>query len=529
MISNRIVIKLQSSGFILPGVLSAILAFLILAGAVLTVIQSNLGIVSRNAQSQQAFNIAEAGINYYLWHMSHAPTDFKDGQSTPTTPDPTLGFGPYVHDYIDDNSINTGTYTLWIKPDGPGSTIATVRSIGQVKGTNVKRTVEARLGAASFASYALVSDTAFWFGNTEAANGPVHSNQGIRMDGASNGDVTSSNATYVPPVSLGGDGTSKPGVWCSSGVLTPVNCNTRSKSDWRYPVPSVDFNQISSSLCNIKKIAFAADTATASLANQSNACSQVPTTRTPAYLPQRSTTGSYNIARGYLIELNSNGTYNLFNVNAENDQATAYTTALTLTAVATNITPVASGVIFAEDNVWVRTNPTYSGRLTIGAGRLASATNAANIVIADDVIYGTKNGSDAIGLVAENSVVLAPYAIPQTGSFNFELNAGIIAQTGSVSYPSTYRTSTSRCTRGWVAANQNFNFYGSIATRQTWTWTWQRGSPCGDSVNSGSYYISGVLNNATQYDYNLLYAPPPNFPITSGYTILSWREVLTAP
>lgn len=521
----------NEDAIILPGVLSAILAFIILSGAVLTVIQSNLGIVSRNIQSQQAFNIAEAGANYYLWHLSHSPSDFKDGQTTPTTPDPSLGYGPYVHTYTDDNSKQPGTYTLWIKPDGPGSTIVTVRSIGQVSNTNVIRTVETRIGAASFASFGLVSDSAFWFGETESANGPVHSNLGVRMDGASSGDVTSANSTYVVPFGLGGDGsTSKPGVWCDTSITTPVNCNTRSKSDWRYPTPLVDFNQISGSLCTIKKLAFAADPATSALASQANACSQVPTTRTNAYLPQRSAAGTYNIATGYLIELNPNGTYNLFNVNAENDQAADYGSALTKTSVANNISPPASGVIFAEDNVWVRSNPTYSGRLTIGAGRLASATVAANIEIADDLLYGNKNGSDALGLIAEDSIEIAPYAPPATGSFNFEVNGAMISQTGKIQYPRNYRTNSTKCTNGWVNSNQKFIFYGAIATRGVWTWTHAVGANCGDSVNSGTDgYISGVYHNDTQYDYNLMYAPPPSFPITSGYNILSWREVLTKP
>ena len=71
--------------------------------------------------------------------LSHNGADFKDGKTTPATPDANLGYGPYVHDYINDNGVKTGTYTLWIKPDGNGSTIATVRSIGQVTGTNIKR------------------------------------------------------------------------------------------------------------------------------------------------------------------------------------------------------------------------------------------------------------------------------------------------------------------------------------------------------------------------------------------------------
>jgi hypothetical protein len=519
--------KSSEDGFLMPAVVSVIIAAAIISTAVLTVIMNNFFVVGNNMKSQQAFNIAEAGINYYLWHLSHNSTDYKDGKTTPATPDATLGYGPYVHNYVDDNAKTTGTYTLWIKPQGGGSTIVDIRAIGKVSGTNISRTVQAQIGASSFASYSLAADSALWFGNTESSSGPVHSNVGIRMDGASDSDITSANATYVPPGSLGGDGSSHPGVWCSATVTTPINCSTRSKTDWRYPVTSVDFNQVSSSLCTMKKVAFANDSATSALATQSNACSQVPSTRTAAYLPQRAST--FSVSKGYLVQLNTNGTYDLYNVNGESDKLTPYTSALTLTSVATNIAMPSSGVIYAEDNVWVRTNPTFHGRVTIAAGRLATSNNA-NIVIADDLLYSVKNGQDAIGLVAEQDILVAPYAPPSSGNFTFEIDAATLAQSGSVTYPDVYRTDTSRCTRGWTGANQKFVYYGSVATRQTWTWTWQRGSSCGDNASAGSgVYISGIYNNATTYDNYMLYAPPPSYPITGGYNILSWREVLTKP
>lgn len=523
-------IRARQDGFVMPTLLSMLIIFVLLMGIVTTVIESNFFTVNRNSESQQAFNIAEAGVNYYLWHLSHNPTDYKDGQSTPATPDPELGYGPYVHEYRDSNAVVRGTYTLWISPQGNGSSVVKVRSIGKDNKSGQLRTIEAQVGAPSFANYAVLSDTALWFGSSETATGPVHSNQGVRMDGPSTADVTSANTTYTPPASLGGNGTSKPGVWCSTTVVAPVNCNTRSKVDWRFPVPSIDFNQVTGNLCSMKKTAFLADPSTASLAGQSNACTRTPTNRTASYLPQRSSTGSYNLTRGYLIQLNQNGTYDLFNVNGENDRATSYTTALTLQSVATGIDVPESGVIFAEDNVWVRTNPVFQGRVTIGAGRLANSNNA-EIVIADDVVYSTKNGSDAIGLVAENSVTLAPYAPPQSGGFTFEVNAALIAEFGSVRYPGRYRTNSNACTRGWANSNQQFNFYGSVASRQSWTWTWLQGAgSCGDAVNvPGTGYVSGIQTNNTQYDYNLEYAPPPSFPTTSTYDILSWREVLTRP
>jgi type II secretory pathway pseudopilin PulG len=520
----------KQSGFVLPATLGIIIVLSIIGAATFTIIGSNLYSVNNNVKRQQAFNIAEAGINYYLWHLSHNPTDYKDGSTANMTQHPTLGYGPFKHDYYDNNNVKQGTYELYLKPQTNGSTVVKVRSIGRVAKSDAVRTIDALIGAPSFASYGLVSDSALWFGNTETASGPVHSNQGIRMDGNSTADVTSANNTYVPPTSLGGDGASHPGVWCKSTVTTPIDCNTRNKSDWQYPVPSVDFNNVSGNLCDIKKLAFQADPSTSALASGATACSQVPTTMTNAYLPQRSTSGSYSQSVGYLIQLNPNGTYDRFRVNSETDTNNTYSTALSTQASGTNIPIPTSGVIFAEDNVWVRSNPTFSGRVTIAAGRLRTSSKA-NVVVADDLVYGTKNGSDTIGLVAEDSVLIAPYAPPLNGAFTFEVNAAMIAQEGTVEFPSYYRSSTNRCTQGWVNNDQKFEFYGSVATRQRWTWTWLWSSACGDNVYSSGQnrYISGVLNNNTQYDYNLLYAPPPSFPITSNYNILSWREILTKP
>ena len=97
-------------------------------------------------------------------------------------------------------------------------------------------------------------------------------------------------------------------------------------------------------------------------------------------------------------------------------------------------------MIFVEDNVWVRTNPTFHGRVSIASGRLATAINSyTSMTIADDVLYSTKNGSDAIGLIAEKDILVAPYAPPSTGNFNFEIDAATLAQTGSVNLAAVLR------------------------------------------------------------------------------------------
>ena len=40
----------------------------------------------------EALGIAEAGLNYYRWHLAHDPDDLQDGVGSP---------GPYEHEYFD--------------------------------------------------------------------------------------------------------------------------------------------------------------------------------------------------------------------------------------------------------------------------------------------------------------------------------------------------------------------------------------------------------------------------------------------
>ncbi len=521
--------KRHENGFTLASVLGFIVLMSIVSMTLMVVIVNNMSVVTRNIASQKAFNLAEAGINYYLWHMAHNANDYKDGKTTPSTPDPQLGYGPYSHNYVDSAGIDQGTFVLWIKPKENGSTIVTVRSIGTSK-DGAKRTVEAQIGAASFASYGLLADVEFWFGADETANGPVFSNQGIHMDGPSTDTVMSANQSYVPRSQYGGNGTSKDGVWCSSAITTPVSCAARDKSNWLFPRPSIDFNQVISALCVMKKTAFANDNSTAAFATQSNACNLAPNARSAAYIPRYSS-NSFSNRKGYYIQLNSNNTYDLYKVNGEDDTQNNYTNALSRTVVQSGISLPSSGVIFVEDNVWVRTNPTFSGRVTIAAGRLGNDPNNADINIVGDIIYGTKNGSDSIGLIAENDVIVAPYAPPSSGAFTFEIDAATLAQSGSVTYPETYKVNSGRCTRGWVNNNQQFLYYGAVATRQYWTWNYTRTGSCGDAAydSASNRYVSGIKQTTTSYDYNLKYAPPPSYPVTSGYDILNWREVLTKP
>ena len=516
----------HSDGHVLTWVMGFLTAISIIMIATLSVLGLLLSDATRVSKKQLALNIADAGVNYYLWHMSHAGADFQDGNTggTPISTGEFTGFyGPYTHSYKNNDGEDVGQYTLYIKPKSIGSTVAIVRSVGEATGSSARRTVEAEIGAPSFASYGLVGDEAIWFGSTETANGPTHSNVGIRMDGVNNGNVSSANGTYVPPYSLGGDGGTHNGVWCNAGSNCASRNTTKNNGTWQYPVPAVDFNSLTGEICNLKKQAFLADPSTSALASSPTACSNVSAGRTGAYIPRYAS--GFKTRRGYLIELNSNGTYNLYRVSNENywysnnnNYLDSWQSALSETLVQSNISIPADGVIFVEDNVWIRSNPVFDGRVTIASGRLASSSQQTNAVIADDIKYQAKDGSNAIGIIAENNILIAPYAPPKPGDpaseYPFEINAALIAKDGSVSVTSTYLGDD---VPYWNNSSKKLSYYGSIATRSTWTWLFTGGDD------------DGFRYNDTTYDYNMLYAPPPSFPITSTYDILKWREILVTP
>lgn len=501
-------------GFSLVSILTFVTVFSIVAVAVMQIIIVSLGTISRAESSERAVNIAEAGVNYYLWHLNHENDDLKDGNDWPSTPS-SLGYGPYEHPYYATDGTEMGSFTLWIKPGVNGSSIASVRSIGKVAGVmGATRTIEAQIGAPSLSRFAVAGNTALWFGNTESAAGPVHSNVGVKMDGPNTDAVTSANASYlVPDWSGPGKNTIKPGVWCDSGVTLPVNCNTRNKTSWQYPVPSIDFNKLAADLCSIKKIAIN-NTAP-------NACSTMPL-RTPAYIPAVNTAYSQNA--GYLITFNDNNTYNLQRVTNEDDRRTPYTSALSRTNIESNIAIPANGIIFVEDNVWVRTNGPngFDGRVTIASGRLAVGGET-NITIVDDVKYADKyNGGDAIGMIAELDVEIAPYA-----GAPLEVNAAVVSQTGSVGIRKKYRHTywwSNNYVAGYANNDQGLTFFGSLASNQQWTWSVML---CSTATNPACW--AGYRFTDTIYDENLRYAPPPHFPLTSTFDILSWREILHSP
>ena len=57
-----------------------------------------------------------------------------------------------------------------------------------------------------------------------------------------------------------------------------------------------------------------------------------------------------------------------------------------------------------------------------------------------------------------------------------------------------------------------------MITNLFWTWTWV-------SWNGSEYVtVDGYDETSTVYNNNLTFAPPPSFPTTENFEVLSWDE-----
>lgn len=461
----------QKPGFYLPLILTFSVVTLIVTSAIISLAYGNFRVVKKQANSNYALNVAEAGINYYLWHLSHNNQDYCDGNScTGSGP-----YGPYVHDYKDTNGNTVGTYKLTITPPSLGGASAVVRSEGATI-VGEKRTIVATIGIPSFAQYSFVTNSETWFGDTETTNGLVHSNKGIHFDGTANGVISSAAQTYVPSACFGGDGQSHNGVWGTGG---PTNY-------WHFPVPQVNFNQITSDLSALQTAA------------QTNGI----------LLPTLVNGQGQKTYSGYAIRMNSDATITVGRVTAAQDNGGTGGTCVnhqkansliqTVVWENTNRQLPANGIIFVADNLWVW--GTVTSRLTIASGRLpdTNGTNT-NIFLEQNINYTAKDGSVALGLVSQSDIL-----VNSNSAATLNLDAYLLSQKGKVFrpyYPGNVKT--------------KITIYGGIGSNSWWTWSW---------VNGSNQVTSGYQTTVQTYDNYLALNPPPAFPKTGSYAILSWKE-----
>lgn len=437
---------------------------------------SFLNLSVRDFNKTLAFSIAESGVEYYRWHLAHASTDYTDG---------TGQAGPYIHNYYSKDGDLLGTFTLDITPPPSGSTIVKIKSTGKVAADpSIEKIIEVRLGVPSFAKYAWALGSDVNFGTTAEVHGAIHSNAGIRFDGLAHNIITSALTSYNDPDHTGANEWPVHTHRSSTDPLPPTAMPSRPDvfmAGREVGVPALDFAYITQDLATIKEDA----------------------SSTGYYFPS-------STARGYDILLATSGIMSIYRVTATTTAPSGCSNTTSSwgtwsiqseTLVATRTIPL-NGSIFFEDNIWVR-GQINGRRITIGAGRFPdNASTRANITINNDIRYTNYDSSDALALIAQNDI-----NIGLTSEDDLRIDGALIAQNGRFG---RYSYSSSNC--GSARTRQQLTTYGMIAS----------------ALRSGVYYstTNGYQNREYIYDANLLYAPPPNFPLTTDqYSILSWDEV----
>jgi hypothetical protein len=436
----------------------------------------------RLLESEQAFKIAEAGVEYYRWHLAHDSDDYQDG---------TGEAGPYVHDFLDKDGEKIGEFSLDITPPPVGSTLVTIQSTGTLVDSSASRTIETQLAIPSFARYAIVADSDIRFGEGTEVNGPIHSNGGIRFDGLAHNVVSSARESYDDPDHAGDD---------EFGVHTHVSptdptppAEVPSRLDVfaagrEFPVPAVDFDGIISDLATIKSEA------------QSDGLYFAPS-------------GLY----GYLLVLQTDDTVDVYTVDTLEDvhwscynsqsQDNWGTWSVDDTTFVGSYDFTDNGLIFVEDDVWVE-GQIDEARLTIAAATFPDTpANRKSITVNNNLLYTSYDGTDVIALIAQDD-----FNIGLVSEDDLQIDAAIIAQNGRA---------------GRYYYNDTYWFWSGCSPyddRDTVTLNGMIGSKerYGFAYTDGNGYDTRNIN----YDSNLLYAPPPNFPLTSEqYETISWEEI----
>jgi hypothetical protein len=456
---------------------------IILLGALVGWTSFNIKVARQTFNQEIALQIAEAGIDYYRWHLAHAPTDFQDG---------TGGPGPYVHDFRDKDGNIIGQFSLDITPPPLGSTLVIVKSTGRInEDPSISRSITVQFAKPSLAKYAVAANTsAMRFGSGTEVFGPIHSNGGIRFDGIAHNIVSSAVASYDDPDHSGGNEfgvhTHVPPV----DPLPPAAVPSRPdvfKAGRRFPVPAIDFAGITADLAQMKTDA------------QANGF----------YRPSSGTLG-------YHVVLKTNDTFDLYRVTSRVNPPSGCTNIAGQSGWGTwsiqnqqligNYPFPANGIIFLEDDVFVD-GQINGGRLTIVAASLPdNPPTRKSITINNDLLYTQYDGSDVVGLIAQDNI-----NVGLVSEDDLRIDAALIAQNGRVGryYYRPPGGGSPRCSPYHV--RQTITLWGMIATNQRYGFTY----------TDETGYQTRNLN----YDGSLLYGPPPSFPLTTDqYVTLSWEE-----
>jgi hypothetical protein len=486
-------------GYVLLLALLVLVVVGLMASGLFLAIVTNQQHVSRDRAYTQSLAVAEAGLNQYLWMVASGQSSEANGFAIPGNTGPDVHKETMSLESADASA--KGTYTLLVTPptgDDPRIGV-TVTGLAD-SGVDVDRTVSAHIGRPSFCDYILLVDQSVYIGGApdypdREWHGKTHSNTGIRIETYNiNDTVTCAQSSYVY------NGTTEPGVWSQY-----ISAQDGSRALWKYPVPPIDFNTITSDFVK--------------LSGKATGINNLPyVTPSPA-----------GAAHGWYIKLLPGEKYQVAQVTDEKESKNysngnnkgGYLTYGPLSAVRDY---PASGVIYSNDNVWVE-GTNLDGRITIAcSGQLnpVGEQAATSVNVVGDLTYSAKDGTVVVGLIAQNNVKIPMYAplgkdgdmgaSGKKSTISMEIDAAMIAQEGA-EYVSRDSSGNGN---GWGPRRLLLSIYGSVCSHDT---------PTRETQNSNGNDFAGFEQGSNVYDPFLLHQPPPFFPTIGSFQILDWREL----
>lgn len=491
----------NQQGAILIYLILFIAVFALVMPAVVANFVAKIQLLETTITREQALQIAEAGVNYYQWHLVQFPGDYQDDDNLVVC---TNGGETKCHNYVDyDTQQTIGQFRLTITAPNSGETAVTVASTGWTSDKpNIKRTVTATYGIPSLASYALLAHDWIYGWSTESYSGPMHSDTGIRFEGTTTSSITSSvNTTYLDDCNQEYPENQSCTTQVTRDAIWALGANkTQSSPYWDNPTTTADFTGISTSFATISQ--------------------------------KSSLTGNINLpfySSGHSLVFNSNGTVSVYKVlktvnsgarfpitkalsNGSNtaldylNGGTDYDTGTCTSCsgchssrclVYTKTIPSTGLVIYATNNLWVE--GTVKGRVVIATANGASdVMDMPAIYISNNLRYSDRaltdsERTDTIGLLAEGNIIVTKNA-PDP----LYIDGALLSQNGFVAFPICYSGG---------ALNNNVYFFGSIILHGSWWFNFT--NYCGGS------FTDGYLYPHFEWDKNLLYRPPPYFPASS--------------
>ena len=422
----------------------------------------------------KALSLAEAGIEYYRWHLAHFPTDLTNG----------TGNTSFSLTQNDPEGGAVGTIAMTITPNqscGQTQSID-INSKGTVSdGSNQSRTIVARYAQPTVAQYSYIVNDSVWAGSDRIINGPFHSNGGVRMDGTANSPVTSSLSSWSCTPSFGcSPTTTQAGVFGSGPNQTL----------WSYPTPQVDFSGIAADFSNLKAISQGQGLYFARYSTGSD--------KSAAY------------SKGYHLTFHSNGTVTVTHVTSTNsntvqplnpaDDTTDRTVIKNETNLGSYTIPANCGLIFVEDNTWI--DGAVGRKVTVVVADVSSTGVTHNAMLPNNITYA--NATSGLTVIASHNIL-----ITGDSPTNMALNGVFIAQDGAFGRnyygcPSSYEPRGTLTILGTTVSN-----------KRTGT-KWVGGCPSGDA---------GYQSRTDTYDRTLASDPPPFTPVIStDYQFIDWRE-----